>query len=153
MYRFLSKYELTREPGYQIRILQLWIRFSSYLLSRIAKRSYPDLAKQMVFYPLNMRDTTFNPRMNKERTCHRYERGVGSLHSKVKSSIRSLSDQEGLTQQPKICWFSYPSTLQKRKLVSMQFFLSCRPHITHLVNSKWGWGGRLFPMETQNFSS
>ena len=60
MYRFLSKYELKREPGTKYEYSYFGYAFLSNLLSRLAKRSYPDLVKQIILSPLGMKDTTYN---------------------------------------------------------------------------------------------
>jgi serine-type D-Ala-D-Ala carboxypeptidase/endopeptidase len=78
MYRFLSKYELTREPGTKYEYSYFGYAFLSNLLSRIAKRSYPDLAQQMILEPLHMKDTVFNISQDQKiRLATGYEEGRG----------------------------------------------------------------------------
>lgn len=90
MYRFLSKYELTREPGTKYEYSYFGYAFLANLLSRIAKRSYPDLAKQVIFYPLNLNDTEFTLSYEqKKRLVTGYEenRSVTPLKSEKLYSV------------------------------------------------------------------
>nr|NGX51594.1 D-alanyl-D-alanine-carboxypeptidase/endopeptidase AmpH [Chlamydiota bacterium] len=78
MYRFLSKYELLREPATKYEYSYFGYAFLSNLLSRVAKNSFPDLNRQMLLLPLCMRDTIFTlSREQKSRLMTGYEEGRG----------------------------------------------------------------------------
>lgn len=78
MYRFLSKYELAREPGTKYEYSNFGYALLANLLSRLSKRTYPDLIEQVVIRPLNLKDTTFilSPEQ-KLRLVTGYEIGKG----------------------------------------------------------------------------
>lgn len=78
MYRFLSKYELSREPGTEYEYSNFGYAFLANLLSRITKRSFPDLCEQIVTKPLNLKDTGFSFSTDqKKRVVTGYEGGKG----------------------------------------------------------------------------
>ena len=78
MYRFLSKFELPREPGTKYEYSNFGYAFLVNLLSRLSKRVYPDLIEQVIVSPLNLKDTTFIlTREQKSRLATGYELGKG----------------------------------------------------------------------------
>ncbi|MCB1085388.1 MAG: serine hydrolase [Chlamydiia bacterium] len=78
MYRFLSKYELTHPPGSQYQYSNFGIAFLANLMSRVAKKAFPDLIQQTLLFPLGMKETTFVPRQDqKKRLVVGYEDGKG----------------------------------------------------------------------------
>lgn len=78
MYRFLSKYELSREPGTQYEYSNFGYAFLANLLSRLSRRSYPDLMNHVILEPLSLQETTFNPsHKEKTRLVTGYEKGKG----------------------------------------------------------------------------
>ena len=78
MYRFLSLYDLKRAPGSKYEYSHLGYAFLSNLLSRIGKRSFPELVEQIILTPLNLRDTTFTlSHEQKSRYAIGYDHGQG----------------------------------------------------------------------------
>jgi D-alanyl-D-alanine-carboxypeptidase/D-alanyl-D-alanine-endopeptidase len=59
MYRFLSKYELTREPGTKFEYSNFGYALLANLLTRLSKRTFSELMDQIIFSPLKLKDTTF----------------------------------------------------------------------------------------------
>lgn len=78
MQRFLAKYELPREPGTKYEYSNFGYAFLANILSRIAKRPFPDLCEQLIMHPLNLSDTQFllTPEQ-KKRLSTGYEHGKG----------------------------------------------------------------------------
>ncbi|MCB1107271.1 MAG: beta-lactamase family protein [Chlamydiia bacterium] len=78
MDRFLSKYELPREPGTKYEYSNFGYALLANILSRIAKRSYPELASQLIMDPLGLKETVFSlSREQKKRVATGYEYGKG----------------------------------------------------------------------------
>ena len=78
MYRFLSKYELSREPGTKYEYSNFGYAFLANLLSRLSKRTFPDLLSQIIIQPLSLKDTTFTlSQQQKSRLVTGYELGKG----------------------------------------------------------------------------
>lgn len=78
MYRFLSKYELTREPGTKYEYSNFGYAFLANLLSRLSRRTFPELINQMILQPLSLKDTTFTlSQEQKSRLVTGYEMGKG----------------------------------------------------------------------------
>lgn len=78
MYRFLSKYELTREPGTKYEYSNFGYALLANLLSRLSKRTYPEFIDQVIIRPLNLKDTTFTlSHEQKLRLVTGYEMGKG----------------------------------------------------------------------------
>lgn len=78
MYRFLSKYELSREPGTKYEYSNFGYAFLANLLSRLSRRTFPELINQMILQPLNLKDTTFTlTQEQKSRLVTGYEMGKG----------------------------------------------------------------------------
>lgn len=78
MYRFLSKYELPREPGTKYEYSNFGYAFLANLLSRLSKRTFPDLLSQIIIQPLNLKDTAFTlSQEQKSRLITGYELGKG----------------------------------------------------------------------------
>lgn len=78
MYRFLSKYELTREPGTRYEYSNFGYALLSNVLSRLSKRTFPDLIQQVIISPLNLKDTIFTlTQEQKGRLVTGYELGKG----------------------------------------------------------------------------
>ena len=122
MYRFLSKYELPREPGTKYEYSYFGYAFLSNLLSRIAKRSYPDLAQQMILYPLHMNDTVFNiSREQKIRLATGYEegRGISPLQSEKLYSVFIAAGGLYSTAQDMLTFLSFNLGKEKTSLNSI----------------------------------
>ncbi len=78
MYHFLGKYELTRMPGSQYEHSNLGYALLANLLTRISKKSFPDLLQQVLLRPLNLRDTVFTlDQEQRSRYAIGYEKGHG----------------------------------------------------------------------------
>lgn len=78
MYRFLSKYELKREPGTKYEYSNFGYALLANLLSRLSKRTFPDLIEKVIISPLNLKDTTFTlTQEQKIRLVTGYELGKG----------------------------------------------------------------------------
>ncbi|WP_194847511.1 serine hydrolase domain-containing protein [Candidatus Neptunochlamydia vexilliferae] len=90
MYRFLSKYQLPREPGTECEYSNFGYAFLASLLSRLSKRSFPELMKDQILHPLNLDDTVFTlSAEQKKRLATGYEqaRGIYPLLSEKVYSI------------------------------------------------------------------
>lgn len=78
MFRFLKNYELKRAPGTEYEYSNLGYAFLSNILTRISKRSFPDLIQQVLLDPLHLKDTRFSLKTDqKKRLATGYEKGRG----------------------------------------------------------------------------
>jgi len=78
MYRFLSKYELSKEPGSKYEYSNFGYAFLANILSRIAKKPYPYLVEEIITHPLGIKDTVFKLSFEqKKRIATGYEHGKG----------------------------------------------------------------------------
>lgn len=67
MYRYLSNYDLKELPGSHWQVSNVGYAFLSNLISRVGKKSYHDLVREVVLEPLDLKDTTFVLRGRQER--------------------------------------------------------------------------------------
>lgn len=119
MYHFLSKYELPRAPGAKYEYSNLGYAFLSNLLSRIAKRSFPDVLTQIVLHPLNLKDTVFTlSHDQKSRYAIGYEegRGVSPLSSEKVYSVFIGAGGLISTPQNMVTWLSFNLGKEKTSL-------------------------------------
>lgn len=102
MYRFLSKYELRREPGTKCEYSNFGYALLANLLSRLSKRTFPDLVEQVIISPLNLKDTTFTLTQEQNLrlvTGYELEKGISPLLSEKIYSV--FIGSGGLYSTPK----------------------------------------------------
>jgi len=110
MFRFLRNYTLKRAPGKQYEYSNLGYALLANLLSRISKRSTPDIIAQVVLHPLHLSDTRFSLRMDqKKRYVIGYENGHGipTLSSEKIYSVFIGSGGLYSTAKDMLSWLSF----------------------------------------------
>ena len=102
MYRFLANYELSREPGTKYEYSNFGYAFLAHLLSRLSKKRFPELIDQILFQPLNLKDTTFTL-TQKERShlVTGYEMGKGIAPLLTEKIYSIFMSSGGLYSTPK----------------------------------------------------
>ncbi|QVL57014.1 MAG: serine hydrolase [Simkaniaceae bacterium] len=149
MYRFLSKYELTREPGTKYEYSNFGYAFLANLLSRLSKRTLPDLLNQMIFQPLSLKDTTFTlTQEQKSRLVTGYEIGKGVsplLNEKIYSVFIGSG---GLYSTPKdmLTFLSFNMRKERTSLNAILPIMQAPYH--SFKNFKMGLGWKITSFET-----
>ncbi len=142
MYRFLSKYELPREPGTKYEYSNFGYAFLANLLSRLSKRTYPDLVKQMIAYSLNLKDTVFTLSIEqKSRLATGYELGKGIsplLNEKIYSVFIGSG---GLYSSPKdmLTFLSFNMRKEKTSLNAILPIMQAPYHTFKTFQMGLGW--------------
>ena len=154
MYRFLSKYELPREPGSKYEYSNFGYAFLSNILSRIAKRSYPELAAQLIMHPLGISDTVFTlSAEQKKRLATGYEndRGISPLQSEKIYSI--FIGSGGLYSTPKdmLTFLSFNLGKEKTSLNAILPLMQTPYHSFKDFDMGLGWKISSFPNTQANF--
>lgn len=154
MYRFLSKYELPREPGSKYEYSNFGYAFLSNILSRIAKRSYPELAAQLIMHPLGISDTVFTlSAEQKKRLATGYEndRGISPLQSEKIYSV--FIGSGGLYSTPKdmLTFLSFNLGKEKTSLNAILPLMQTPYHSFKGFDMGLGWKISAFPNAQANF--
>lgn len=154
MYRFLSKYELPREPGSKYEYSNFGYAFLSNILSRIAKRSYPELAAQLIMHPLGTDDTVFTlSSEQKKRLATGYEngRGISPLQSEKIYSV--FIGSGGLYSTPKdmLTFLSFNLGKEKTSLNAILPLMQTPYHSFKGFDMGLGWKISAFPNAQANF--
>jgi len=146
MYTFLSKYELSRAPGTKYEYSYFGYAFLANILSRIAKSSYPDLVKQVVFDPLSLRDTVFTvSREQRTRLVTGYEggHGISPLLSEKLYSIFIGAGGIYSTAQNMLTFLSFNLGKEKTSLVAILPLMQTPYHT--FKNFQVGLGWKIVP--------
>ncbi len=154
MYRFLSKYELLREPGSKYEYSNFGYAFLANILSRIAKRSYPELAAQLIMHPLGINDTAFTlSAEQKKRLATGYEngRGISPLQSEKIYSV--FIGSGGLYSTPKdmLTFLSFNLGEEKTSLNAILPLMQTSYHSFKGFDTGLGWKISSFPNTQANF--
>src|SRR6185295_18836852 len=77
LYDFLSRYQLTRDPGAQYEYSNIGVGLLGHVLSLVAGQSYEQLQRERIWAPLGMRNTsiTMTPWMKAHLTPGHDEQG------------------------------------------------------------------------------
>lgn len=118
LYRFLSSYQLTREPGSGFEYSNLGMGLLGHLLARRAGRPYEDLVVERILTPLGMPSTriTLDPEMEARLALGHYRSGeparhwmlappllgAGAFRSSANDMLRFLAANIGLEPSPLI---------------------------------------------------
>lgn len=154
MYRFLSKYELSRAPGTKYEYSNFGYAFLSNVLSRIARRPYPDLAAKLIMYPLELKDTVFTlSSEQKKRVATGYEDNRGMppyLSEKVYSAFIGSG---GIYSTPKdmLTFLSFNMGKEKTSLSAILPIMQTAYHSFKEFDMGLGWKISNFPNRLHNF--
>ncbi len=154
MYRFLSKYELPREPGSKYEYSNFGYALLSNILSRIAKRSYPELAAQLIMHPLGINDTVFTlSAEQRKRLSTGYEngRGISPLQSEKIYSV--FIGSGGLYSTPKdmLTFLSFNLGKEKTSLNAILPLMQTPYHSFKGFDVGLGWKISSFPTHQADF--
>ena len=110
MFRFLKNYDLKRLPGAEYEYSNLGYAFLSNILTRISKRAFPDLIRQLLLDPLHLKETAFSLNVDqKKRVVTGYEkkRGVSPLESEKIYSVFIGAGGMYSSPQNMLTWLSF----------------------------------------------
>ena len=136
MYRFLSRYELTKSPGQHFEYSHLGYAFLANILTRIAKCSLTELFNQLIQYPLSLQDTTFYFSKEQKKRCavgYMGEQGISQINSEKIYSVFMGAGGLHSTAQNMLAWLSF--NLGKEK-TSLNSILPVMQHPYRMIGSK-----------------
>lgn len=154
MYRFLSRYELTRAPGVKYEYSNFGYALLANVLSRIAKRSFPDLIQQLVMHPLNLKDTVFTLSQEQKKrvaTGYENERGISPYLTEKIYSV--FIGSGGLYSTPKdmLTFLSFNMGKEKTSLNAVLPVMQTTYHSFHDFDMGLGWKITSFPNRKDDF--
>lgn len=136
MYRFLSRYELTKSPGQHFEYSHLGYAFLANILTRIAKCSLTELFNQLIQYPLSLQDTTFYFSKEQKKRCavgYMGEQGITQINSEKIYSVFMGAGGLHSTCQNMLTWLSFHLGKEKTSLNSI---LPVMQHPYRAIGSK-----------------